>query len=102
MPIPTVKDIIDRMQGASKEDRALVERAYLFAAAAHKDHKRMSGDPYLIHLAETAKTLADLGLSAQFVAAGLLHYSIEDVGVAPATIEKEFGIEVRFLVEGVT
>jgi GTP diphosphokinase / guanosine-3',5'-bis(diphosphate) 3'-diphosphatase len=100
--IPTAKDIVGLMHTPTAEDRAFVERAYNFAAEAHKDHKRFSGEPYLIHLAETAKELAKLGMSAKTVAAGLLHDSIEDVGVQPETIEREFGKEVRFLVEGVT
>lgn len=97
-----VKEILDLMNGPSKEDAALVEKAYAFAAEAHKDHKRFSGEPYLIHLVETAKGLAGLGMSAKTIAAGLLHDSVEDVGVLPETLEQEFGKEVRFLVEGVT
>ncbi|MEK7109460.1 MAG: HD domain-containing protein, partial [Patescibacteria group bacterium] len=97
-----IRDILQKMSGAGKDDLALVEKAYGFAAEAHKDHKRFSGEPYLNHLVATAKELAKLGMSARVVAAGLLHDSIEDVGVLPATIEKEFGKEVRFLVEGVT
>lgn len=96
------KDILDLLNGPSAEDRALVEKAYAFAADAHKDHKRFSGEPYLTHLEETAKGLASLGMSAKTVAAGLLHDSIEDVGVNPETLEAEFGKEIRFLVEGVT
>jgi GTP pyrophosphokinase len=101
-PIPTSKEIIEAMHSPNAADKQLVEKAYDFAADAHKDHKRFNGDPYLIHLAETAKELAKLGMSGKTVAAGLLHDSIEDVGVKPETIEKEFGKEVRFLVEGVT
>ena len=100
--IPTAKDIIDCMSSPTAEDRRLVEKAYAFVEEAHKDHKRFSGEPYLVHLAETAKELAKLGMSGKTVAAGLLHDSIEDVNVSPQTIEKEFGKEVRFLVEGVT
>ena len=96
------KDILDLMNGPSAEDTALVEKAYAFVAEAHKDHKRFSGEPYLLHLEETAKGLAALGMSAKTVAAGLLHDSIEDVGVNPETLETEFGKEIRFLVEGVT
>jgi (p)ppGpp synthase/HD superfamily hydrolase len=58
--------------------------------------------PTLMHLVETAKSLAELGMGAKTIAAGLLHDSIEDVGVKPETIEKEFGKEVLFLIEGVT
>lgn len=97
-----VKAILEKMTNADKADLALVEKAYHFAAEAHKDHKRFSGEPYLNHLVETARELAKLGMSSKTVAAGLLHDSIEDVGVEPETIEREFGKEVRFLVEGVT
>jgi GTP pyrophosphokinase len=100
--MPTLKDILDRMSAPTKADKALVEKAYNYAAHAHRDHKRFSGEPYLAHLAETAKGLAELGMSAKTVAAGLLHDSIEDVGVTPEQIEAQFGKEIRFLVEGVT
>ena len=100
--VPTVKEILDSMSSPTAEDQTLVERAYAFAAEAHKNHKRFSGEPYMAHLGHTAKELAKLGMSAKTIAAGLLHDSIEDVGVSPHTIEKEFGKEVRFLVEGVT
>src|SRR6185437_5186904 len=100
--VPTAKDILDCMSSPTAEDKALVEKAYTFVAEAHKEHKRMSGEPYMVHLVETAKELAEMGMGAKTVAAGLLHDSIEDVNVNPETIEKEFGKEVRFLVEGVT
>lgn len=98
----TVKEITTLMESPSPEALALVEKAFDFAAHAHRNHKRMSGEPYLIHLVETAKGLANLGMSAKTIAAGLLHDSVEDVGVKPEDIEKEFGKDVRFLVEGVT
>jgi guanosine-3',5'-bis(diphosphate) 3'-pyrophosphohydrolase len=97
-----VKDIVALMQSPSAEDTALVEKAYAFAAEAHKEHKRFSGEPYLVHLVETAKGLAGLGMGAKTIAAGLLHDTIEDAAVKPETIEKEFGKEILFLVEGVT
>ena len=98
----SVKEILTRMGAPTKEDLALVEKAYNFAAEAHKSHMRFSGEPYLVHLVETAKGLAGLGLGAKTVAAGLLHDSVEDANIKPETIEAEFGKEIRFLVEGVT
>lgn len=100
--MPTLKDIIDKMSAPTKTDKALVEKAYNFVAEAHKEHKRFSGEPYLVHLVETAKGLAELGMSAKTVAAGLLHDSIEDVGITPEQITAQFGKEICFLVEGVT
>ncbi len=102
MPMRSVDEITAKMRSPSAEDKQLVEKAYAFASVAHKDHKRFSGEPYMVHLAETAKSLAETGMSAKVVAAGLLHDSIEDVGILPETIEKEFGKEIAFLVEGVT
>jgi GTP pyrophosphokinase len=100
--MPTAKDVIANMSSPSEADKALVEKAFAFAAEAHKDHKRFSGDPYITHLAETAKSLAELGMGPKTIAAGLMHDTIEDVGVKRETIEKEFGKEVLFLIEGVT
>src|SRR5689334_25347306 len=102
MPLTGAQEIIALMRSPSSADKELVEKAYAFALVAHKDHKRYSGEPYLGHLVETAKELAKLGLSAKTVAAGLLHDCIEDAGILPETLEKEFGKEIRFLVEGVT
>ena len=83
-------------------DSALIEKAYGFAERAHDGHKRYSGEPYFTHLFETAKILAELGMDAPTIVAGLLHDSIEDVNVKPETIKKEFGSDVLMLVEGVT
>jgi GTP pyrophosphokinase len=98
----TIKEILALMDNASEEDKEVVRHAYTFAEVAHKDHSRLSGDPYFLHLSETAKILAEYGMGAPTIAAGLLHDSIEDVGITPETIEKEFGSEILFLVEGVT
>src|SRR3989344_4884376 len=86
----------------SIKDLALISKAYKFAEEAHKDQKRFSGEPYFLHLTETAKILAELGKGPITISAGLLHDSIEDANISPETIEKEFGKEIRFLVEGVT
>lgn len=98
----SVKEILDAMHSPTAEDKELVERAYEFAAKAHEGHKRLSGEPYITHLVATARDLAKIDMCATTIAAGLLHDCVEDMGVAPETIEKEFGKEVRFLVEGVT
>ncbi len=98
----SVDEIIGKMRSPSAADRELIEKAYAFVSVAHKDHKRFSGEPYLVHLSETAKGLAEIGMSSKVIAAGLLHDSIEDVGILPETIEKEFGKEIASLVEGVT
>ncbi|HVX90601.1 MAG TPA: HD domain-containing protein [Candidatus Paceibacterota bacterium] len=98
----TVKEIIAEMRAATAEDEALVEKAYAYAENAHKDHKRYSGEPYFIHPAAVAKILAEYGMDAKTIAAGLLHDAIEDGLATSEDVEKEFGKDVLFLVEGVT
>ena len=96
------KSIIALMREPTAADKALVEKAYAFAATAHEGHKRLSGEPYLTHLVATAEDLARLGMGAKTIAAGLLHDCVEDMGIGLDTIEKEFGKEIAFLVDGVT
>lgn len=98
----TAKQILAAMHEPLSEDRALIEKAYAFSENAHKDHKRYSGEPYFLHPAAVAKQLAELGMDAETIAAGILHDCVEDTGVSEDVIEAEFGPTVRFLVEGVT
>ncbi len=97
-----VKDIIGAMQNATDADKALVERAYIFAKAAHDGHTRYSGEPYFVHPSAVAKLLAEYGMDSSTIAAGLLHDAIEDGRTTAEAVEKDFGKEVLFLVEGVT
>jgi GTP pyrophosphokinase len=98
----TVKEILAAMSDPGPEDTALIQKAYAFSQDAHKEHTRYSGEPYFLHPAAVALHLAKLGMDPDTIAAGLLHDAVEDTGVAEETIEKEFGKDVRFLVEGVT
>jgi len=95
-------EILKSMVKPSAEEIALVKKAFAFAEHAHEGCFRHSGEPCLKHLTETARILAELGASGTTIAAGLLHDTIEDVGVDRALIVKEFGEEVAFLVDGVT
>lgn len=96
------KDIINLMYSPSPEDKELITKAYNFAEKSHDGHKRNSGEPYMVHLYETAKILAELGMGAKTISAGLLHDCIEDVGITDEQLRKEFGDEITGLVQGVT
>ncbi len=98
----SVKEIIAEIQNPRPEDSALIERAYAFAEQAHKADTRYSGEPYFVHPSAAAKILAELGMDAPTIAAGLLHDAIEDGKATAEEVKKEFGTEVLFLVEGVT
>lgn len=100
----TVKSLIEKAsaQKRSREDIALICRAYEFAESAHQGQKRKSGEPYIIHPLATASRLLDMRLDTPAIAAALLHDVCEDTACAPDTIEKNFGKEIAFLVKGVT
>lgn len=98
----TVKEIISKMSRSSTEDVAFVEKAYEFSKKAHEGNSRYSGEPYFIHPAATAKILAEYGMDATTIAAGLLHDAVEDGCISREEVEKEFGKELLFIVDGVT
>ena len=85
-----------------ESDRKLIEKAFELAKSAHSGQKRLSGEEYLSHPLHVAYFLSELGLDATTVAAGILHDTIEDTLVTYKDIEKEFGKDIAFLVEGVT
>lgn len=98
-----VKEIINLIEGGvGKKDEELIDKAYKFSEKAHTGQKRLSGEPYFIHPFETAKILAQLGMDAKTIAAGLLHDVLEDTKVTEEEMRKEFGEEIIFLVKGVT
>lgn len=97
------QEIIELIEGeVPKKDLDLIQKAYSFAERAHEGQKRMSGEPYFSHVVETAKILAKLGMDAKTIAAGLMHDVLEDTEVKEEEMQKEFGEEIVFLVNGVT
>ena len=80
----------------------MIQKAYEVAREAHKDQKRKSGEPYIIHPLCVGIILADLELDKETIVAGLLHDAVEDTWMTYEEVEKEFGSEVALLVDGVT
>ena len=85
-----------------ESDRKLIEKAFGVAKLAHTGQKRLSGEEYLSHPLHVAYFLSELGMDAVTVATGILHDTIEDTSITYKDIEKEFGKDIAFLVEGVT
>ena len=97
-----VEKIIATLKKTTKEEKELIRKAYRFAKTAHQGQKRNSGEPYFNHLFETAKNIAELDMDAVSISSGFLHDVLEDTDTKPETIEKEFGKEILFIVEGVS
>ncbi|MBK24240.1 MAG: GTP pyrophosphokinase [Halobacteriovorax sp.] len=83
-------------------DFALLKKAYTFAEKAHSGQKRSSGEDYIIHPINVAGTLIKLKLDMDSIVAGLLHDVVEDCGVTPEEIEKEFSHNIAQIVVGLT
>lgn len=96
------QDIILKLPSPPKRDTDLIIRAYNFAQKAHMGQLRKSGEPYFSHVFATARNLAELRMSPNVIAAGLLHDVIEDTQITREELAKEFGEEITTLVENVT
>ena len=84
------------------DDISLIEKAYTTARDFHKDQKRKSGEPYIIHPICVAIILADMEMDKETIAAGLLHDVVEDTVMTIEELTTEFGADVALLVDGVT
>lgn len=85
-----------------KEDIEKIEKAFSIADEAHKEQKRRSGEPYIIHPLAVAVILADMGMDTDSICAALLHDVVEDTPTTSKEIREIFGEDVELLVEGVT
>ncbi|SDB56904.1 GTP pyrophosphokinase [Desulfonatronum thiosulfatophilum] len=98
-----IHEILDKVSGyMSEEDMNVIQKAYVFSAAAHAGQTRLSGEPYLFHPLEVANSLAEMKLDRASIAAGLLHDTVEDTKVTVKEIATEFGDDVAKIVAGTT
>lgn len=90
-------------QRISAEDMQRVRNAYALASEAHKDQRRKTGEPYIIHPIAVARIVAEeLELGANPVIAAFLHDVVEDTDYTIEDIRERFGDDVAFLVGVVT
>jgi guanosine-3',5'-bis(diphosphate) 3'-pyrophosphohydrolase len=108
LPVETAGDagleaLLRRVRASSpKADLKLIHRAYEFAAASHRDQYRASGERFIEHPLAVAEILADLGLDTVTLVSALLHDVVEDTPLTLEDIEREFGREVRDIIDGLT
>lgn len=96
--------LLKAWNGVKKEaDIELVKKAYEFAALAHKDARRKSGEPYIFHPIAVAIIVAqEIGMGATSITSALLHDVVEDTDYTVEYISKEFGPKVARVVKGLT
>lgn len=83
-------------------DLDIIIKAYDLAKDAHKEQKRKSGEPYLIHPVCVAIILAQLEMDKETIVGGLLHDVVEDTKYTTEDLTEMFSMEVAALVDGVT
>ena len=87
------------------DDRELdvVRRAFDFANEAHKNVRRRSGEPYMLHPIAVAQIVVDdIGLGYKSISAALLHDVVEDTDYTVDDLRERFGDKVASLVDGLT
>lgn len=100
----SVKNIFEMLaQRVDDNQLRLVCDAYELAAEAHKEQKRKTGEPYIIHPIAVARIVAEeLELGANPVMAAFLHDVVENTPYTIEDIRERFGEDVAFLVGVVT
>ena len=90
-------------KNVSPQEKRMVRRAFELAMESHKDMRRKSGEPYVLHPIAVAKIVSEeIGLDATSVTCALLHDVVEDTEVTLEEIERTFNKEVAKIVDGLT
>ncbi|HRP16401.1 MAG TPA: bifunctional (p)ppGpp synthetase/guanosine-3',5'-bis(diphosphate) 3'-pyrophosphohydrolase [Ginsengibacter sp.] len=84
-------------------DKEQVRAAFEIAVEAHKDMRRKSGEPYILHpIAVATICVEEIGLGVRSTICALLHDTVEDTDVTLDAIQREFGSEIAKIVDGLT
>lgn len=86
-----------------KGDRPRLRRAFEISADAHKDMRRKSGEPYILHpLAVARIVVEEVGMGVTSAICALLHDVVEDTEITLKDIEMEFGSNYAKIIDGLT
>ncbi len=90
-------------ESGKRYDKEKITRAFAYAEEAHRGQFRKSGEEYIYHPLSVAEICAELNLDTDAICAALLHDIVEDCpGENLEGIEKDFGSDVKMLVDGLT
>ncbi len=86
-----------------EEELSMVKKAFDFANQAHRNVRRRSGEPYMLHPIQVAEIVIDeIGLGYKSISAALLHDVVEDTSYTIDDIRNLFGDDIALLVDGLT
>ncbi len=99
----TIDILIQKILDDEKQyDLSKIVSAYEFAAKAHANQFRSSGEPYITHPVAVSYILLELGMDTDTICAAMLHDVVEDTDATLEQLRKLFGQDVAMLVDGVT
>lgn len=102
-PVCTIDALIQKiLDGDRQYDLSKIISAYEFAAKAHANQVRSSGEPYITHPLAVSFILLELGMDTDTICAAMLHDVVEDTDATLEDLKKMFGTDVAMLVDGVT
>jgi GTP diphosphokinase / guanosine-3',5'-bis(diphosphate) 3'-diphosphatase len=84
-------------------DKTMLRRAFEMSADAHKDMRRKSGEPYILHpLAVARIVVEEIGLGVTSAVCALLHDTVEDTEISLEDVEREFSLPIAKIIDGLT
>ncbi|MFT6814710.1 MAG: guanosine-3',5'-bis(diphosphate) 3'-pyrophosphohydrolase [Sphingobacteriales bacterium] len=87
----------------TRSDKRQIRLAFEMASEAHKNMRRRSGEPYILHPLAVALIVAkEIGLGTTSIMCALLHDVVEDTDITLEDLEHEFGKKVAQIVDGLT
>jgi len=90
-------------QSLDKGDKKRIRLAFEMAMEAHKDMRRKTGEPYILHPISVAMICAEeIGLGPTAIVCALLHDVVEDTHLTLTDIEKNFGKKEASIIDGLT
>lgn len=95
-------ELLKNIETYTEEEVDEIKKAFVLANELHKDQKRQSGEPYIIHPLSVAIILSEMKADKDTICAGLLHDTIEDTEIKKEELEELFNKDVANLVDGVT
>ena len=84
-------------------DKEMIRTAFEMAVDAHKTMRRKSGEPYILHPLSVAMIcVEEIGLGVRSTICALLHDTVEDTDISLEDVQREFGVEIAKIVDGLT
>jgi guanosine-3',5'-bis(diphosphate) 3'-pyrophosphohydrolase len=86
-----------------KKNAKLIDKAFRMANEAHKDMRRKSGEPFIMHPLAVARIVSEeIGMGTTSTVCAILHDVVEDTELTIENIENAFGKKVATIVDGLT